>query len=60
MTEKPFYLTFDPKPSRNYPHGYWYCYAEPGYDGDGETAEAAMAACIVAMSEELTQRSTDG
>ena len=48
-----FHLEFDPKPSGNYEHGYWYCYAEPGYDGSGATAMDAMAECILAMSKEL-------
>lgn len=50
-----FTLTFDPEPSQfpYYPNGYWHCYAEPGWDGDGTTPENAMAACIIAMSKEL-------
>jgi hypothetical protein len=48
-----FDLTFDPGTSDMYPQGYWYCYAEPGYDGVGLTIEAAMAACIIEMSKAL-------
>lgn len=51
----PFTLEFDPNPSGGYTHGYWLCYAEPGYDGVGETPIDAMAACITNMSKMLVE-----
>jgi hypothetical protein len=52
-----FRLGFDPKPSPNYPHGYWYAYAEPGFDAAGDTPEAAMAGLIIEMAEALSKES---
>lgn len=59
MSNKLFTLTFDPDTSASYPHGYWYAYAEPGYDGAGETPESAMAALIVQMARELTREKNE-
>lgn len=57
-----FTLTFDPTPTEHphHPNGYWYCYAEPGYDGSGDTSESAMAACIMAMSAALQEKEVEG
>jgi hypothetical protein len=53
MRDTYFTLEFDPNPSDKYVAGYWYAYAEPGYDGDGLTPEAAMAALIIEMAKAL-------
>ena len=54
MSDK-FWIGYDPKPSGPYTTGYWYAYAEPGYDASGPTAESAMAGLIVALSDALTE-----
>lgn len=41
-------LTFDPKPSAQYPHGYWYASSEVTDCGAvGEDPASALAALIV-------------
>ena len=46
-------ISFDPNPSPQYPHGYWYAYAEPGYDAVGPTVEATLMALAIEMSKAL-------
>lgn len=53
-------LEFDPDPSPQYPHGYWYAYAEPGYDAVGETVEATLMKLAIEMSEALTAKDRNG
>jgi hypothetical protein len=54
MPKDSFTLTFDPTPSGGYPHGYWYAFAEPGYDASGQTPIDALAGLVVEMSRALT------
>ena len=57
--EPEFRLNFDPKPSRQYPNGYWYCFAEPGFDGVGATPIDAMGSCLMEMSRALLKDVND-
>jgi hypothetical protein len=62
MDKKPweyFKLEYSPEPSGRYTTGYWYCYAEPGYDGCGYTPMDAMAECMIAMSKALLEASSN-
>ena len=57
-----FKLEYDPNPSGRYAdirQGYWYAYAQPGYDGDGLTPEAAMASLIIQMSKALVKKNEE-
>ena len=57
MDDLPFTLSFDPTPQgTKYPSGYWYAYAEPGYDASGATPEAALAGLVIELSRALRER----
>lgn len=52
MTDKfdRFVLSFDPRPSSKYPHGYWYaCSSNDDYDADGSTPINALAGLITEL-----------
>lgn len=51
-------ISFDPNPSSQYPHGYWYAYAEPGYDASGSTVEETLMKLAIEMSKAMREKST--
>lgn len=52
MGEHDFYLTYDPNPSPQYPHGYWYANSS-GMDASGPTVEATLANLIAEMARRI-------